>query len=212
MDQLKVTATLDAPIVLGTSSYMTLDGILGSVLFDGLQDIDAAHNAIPIKKTGDLYHASAMITEPIDHRNLAFVASLQPGRSINPDLIKKAKTGKIHANVHSSTFVSVLNSYRTITASHASWYVVGDADQIRKLLAQVQFIGKRRASGYGRVLSWDIDGTRTDGLLSYDMPIRPIPVDMFTGDKSLPIVDAAWRPAYWNLSNRAPCYAPSLIY
>ena len=211
MEPLKITAKLLSPIITGASAYMTLDGILGSVLFDQLQDVDQAHASIPIKQTNSLFHASAMIVEPIAEGKTAFIAGLYATHSIDPDLIKKNKKNQIHANVFTSTFTNVMNSYRTITAPDATWYVVGDSERIKALLNDVQFIGKRRASGFGRVQSWTIESADTDGLLSFDQPLRPIPVPMFKGDKSLPIVDAAWRPAYWNLNNRAPCYAPSLV-
>ena len=45
----------------------------------------------------------------------------------------------------------VMNGYRSITAPTAPWYAEGDARLIELLLQPVQFIGKRRASGLGRV-------------------------------------------------------------
>jgi hypothetical protein len=33
--------------------------------------------------------------------------------------------------------------------------------------------------------------------------------NMFKGDTSHPLVDAAWRPAYWRVEHRAACYAPT---
>ncbi len=211
MDGLQITATLSSPVIVGSSAYMTLDGILGAVLFDQLQDVDAAHAAIPIKQTNGLFHASAVFMEAIDKGRTAFIAGLYPTHSIDPDLILKNRRGALHRSFDSS-LTNVMNTYRQITATNATWYVVGDEFKITNLLKSVQFIGKRRASGFGRVVSWDIEQTDTDGLMGYDgEPIRPIPVEMFEGDKSLPIVDAAWRPAYWDLNNRSACFAPPVL-
>jgi hypothetical protein len=211
VEELRITATLISPLIVGSSAYMTLDGILGAVLFDQLQDIESAHAAIPIKQKDGLFHASAVIAEPIDKGRTAFVAGLYPTHSIDPELILKNKKGGLH-RTFDSTLTNVMNTYRQITALSASWYVVGDADRIRTLLGSVDFIGKRRASGFGQVSSWVLEPTHTDGLLGFEgEPLRPIPVEMFEGDKSLPIVDAAWKPAYWDLKNRGACYAPSLL-
>lgn len=210
MEGLQITAVLRSPIIVGASAYMTLDGILGAALFDRLQNVDEAHAAIPIKQTNGLFHASAIIAEPIDKDRASFIAGLYPTHSLDPDLILKNKHGKLHRSFDSS-LTNVMNTYRQITAPTATWYVVGDAEHIRDLLKTVEFIGKRRASGFGQVTSWDIEPADTDGLTYESEPLRPIPVDLFSGDKSLPVVDAAWRPAYWDLRNRTACYAPALI-
>ena len=211
MEGLQITATLKSPVIVGSSAYMTLDGILGAVLFDQLQDVDGAHAAIPVKQTNGLFHASAVFIEAIDKGRTAFIAGLYPTHSLDPDLILKNKRGGLHRSFDSS-LTNVMNTYRQITAPSATWYVVGDADRIRNLLNSVEFIGKRRASGFGQVASWSIERTGTDGLMGFEgEPMRPIPVEMFEGDKSLPIVDAAWKPAYWDLNNRSACYAPALL-
>lgn len=210
MQGLQITATLKSPVIIGSSAYMTLDGILGAVLFDQMQDIEGAHNSIPIKQTEGLFHASAVIIEAIEKSRTAFIAGLYPTHSLDPDLILKNKKGGLHRAFDSSV-TNVMNTYRQITAPIATWYVVGDAERILSLLNTVHFIGKRRASGFGQVASWNIEPTDTDGLTYEDEPLRPIPVDLFQGDKTLPIVDAAWRPAYWDLRNRAACYAPASI-
>ena len=85
----------------------------------------------------------------------------------------------------------------------------GDADRIRSLLEPVQFIGKRRASGFGQVAAWDFEPDELDGIEGlFGEPLRPVPQDMFAGDRSMPVVDAAWRPACWCVEHRAPCFVP----
>lgn len=73
----------------------------------------------------------------------------------------------------------------------------------------MQFIGKRRASGFGRVARWEFEQDELDGIEGpFGEPLRPVPRDLFSGDKSLPVVDAAWRPAYWRVEHRTACYVP----
>lgn len=207
MDRIKVTAYLDAPLVTG-GGYMTLDGLLGALLFDRLEDVEAAHAAIPVRQTEGLYHASAAYLEPIERGRIAFIASLRPQHSIDPDHILKNRRGELHRKFDSS-FTNVMNGYAMVSAPTVTWYAEGDADAIQALLSPVQFIGKRRASGYGRVSRWQFDPGELDGLEGpFGDPMRPIPRDRFGGDRSAPVVDAAWRPAYWRVEHRAPCHVP----
>ena len=190
--------------------HMTLDGILAAQLFDELRNVEAAHAAVPIKQTSGLFHASAAVFEPIDKIRQGFIAGLRETHSIDPDLIKKNKHGQLHKKFDPS-LTNVMNSYAAFAAPEITWYAEGAADEAERLLRPIQFIGKRRASGFGEVSEWTFDDGELDGLVGYaGEPLRPVPINMFTGDTSLPIVDAAWRPAYWNVLNRAACYAPSL--
>lgn len=212
MDKLIVTAHLRSPLILG-GGYLTLDGLLAARLFDELQDVDAAHAAIPVRCSSGVYHASAALTEGAKER-VAFIAALRPTHSIDPDLIKKNKRGELHKKFD-STLTNVMNSYTAQQALSATWYVEGDAGEIQRLLAPVQFIGKRRASGFGQVVNWTFEAENEEGDSfgledPFGGPLRPIPVDLFKGDKTYPVVDAAWRPAYWNPMHRAACYAPIL--
>lgn len=208
MERIKVTAHLDAPVVTG-GGYMTLDGLLGAVLFDQLHDVEAAHAAIPVQQTDGLFHASAAIVAPIERGRVAFIASLRPQHAIDPDHILKNKRGDLHRKFDTA-FTNVMNSYRMLTAPTVTWYAQGDSAQIQRLLAPIQFIGKRRASGFGRVTRWMIEPDELDGIEGpFGEPLRPVPQHLFQGDRSLPLVDAAWRPAYWRVEHRAACYVPA---
>ena len=208
LDKIRVTAHLSTPIVTG-GGYMTLDALLAAQLFDELHDVDAAHAAIPVRNTAGLFYASAAIMEPIDKGRVAFIASLRPAHSIDPELLLKNKKGALHRKFDSS-FTNVMNGYRLLNAPTVTWYVEGDGDRIQQLLAPVQFIGKRRASGFGQVERWEFEPDYLDGIEGpFGEPLRPVPQDMFKGDKSLPVVDAAWRPAYWRVEHRAACHAPA---
>lgn len=99
-----------------------------------------------------------------------------------------------------------------MTVPSISWDVVGDEAKIKALIHDTYFFGKKRTAGFGEVIDWiTIDGD-SNGVIDTDgRPLRPIPADRFTGDKSLPIIDTAWKPAYWDPKNRAGCYAPELV-
>ena len=48
MEKLTITAELESPLITG-GGYMTFDALLASILFDQLQDVDAAHAAVPVQ-------------------------------------------------------------------------------------------------------------------------------------------------------------------
>lgn len=211
-EQLKITAELKTPIII--QGYMTFDALMGALLFERFEDVEKAHNDIPIKVENGLFHASAAQIESIDRGRIALTANLRASHDLNPDFIKKNRAGnKLHTKLgltRRRDYGAVLNNYNTITATKVSWDVIGDYNAIIDLLRSAFFIGKKRTAGYGEVLNWNFDEEcMTDGLINSEgQPLRPIPVEMFTGNKSLPIVDTAWKPAYWNPENRAACYAP----
>ena len=206
--QFSVTAHLSAPFVTG-GGYMTLDGLLAARLFEELQDIEAAHKAVPIKRSAGLACASAGIYEPVSVERIAFVAQIRAGHSLDPDLIKKNKHGALHRDVNDTSLCNVMNAYALITAPSITWYGEGDRDEVERLLSGVEFFGKRRASGFGRVTWWEFSESGLDGITGYaGEPLRPMPIAMFTGEDPGPVVDAAWCLPYWSPVNRAACYVP----
>ena len=52
METFTVTADLVTPAIINT---LTLDGLLGAILFEELQDVDRAHAAIPLRCRDGLY-------------------------------------------------------------------------------------------------------------------------------------------------------------
>jgi len=213
-EQVKIEATLRTPIII--QGYMTFDALLGALLFERLQDVDKTHSSIPIECDDGLFHASAAQVEIIDRGGLAIAANLKAQHDLNPNHIKKSRDGtKLHTSLglkRRRQFGTVLNQYRTITVNSISWDVIGDINQIEDLLRGAFFIGKKRTAGYGEVTSWDFKDSETDGLMDANgQPLRPIPAERFNGDKSLPMIDTAWKPAYWNPENRSACYAPEPV-
>ena len=191
---------------------MTLDALLAGILFDQLQDVEAAHSSVPIQCTDGLFHASAAMYETLDESRVAFVANLRADHSLDSDLFPKKADGNMYrkmGRMRRRDFGAVMNSYDCKFVESIEWHAEGDSDEIMRIVESTSFIGKRRASGFGEVAHWTIEPSELDGLTGYvDEPLRPIPTERFTGDKDSLKVDAAWRPAYWDPANRALCYAP----
>ncbi len=201
--------------VLTNGGYMTLDALLAAIIFDDTGDLEKAHNEIPLLNVEGLWHSSAAIVEKIDTGRKAFVANLRAMHDLDHELIAKNKQGNVHTAIgltRRRDFGAVMNSYQSFTASEITWYATGDASKVQTLLTGLEFIGKRRASGFGQVTSLRIEQGELDGVIGpFGEPLRPVPVDLFKGEKSALKADAAWRPAYWHPVNRAICFVPEMI-
>jgi hypothetical protein len=213
MEKLKISFTLKSPLIT-TGGYMTFDGLLAAIIFEQTNDLERAHSDIPLLNKDGLWFGSAAIYETIDETKKSFVANLRAIHDLDLDLIAKNKEGNAHRAIgltRRRDYGAVMNSYKMITAKEVSWYVTGVAEKIGNLLSEVEFIGKRRNSGFGQVSNLSIQQDDLDGVVgNFGEPLRPVPVDLFQGDKSSIKVDASWKPAYWHPSNRAICYAPPL--
>jgi hypothetical protein len=214
MDKLTISARLKVPIILG-DGYLTLDALLASLIFERTGDVELAHSTVPLASTEGLFHASAALLEPLGSKKVAFVANLRASHSLDPDMVLKNKHGAIHKQIgltRRRDFGAVMNTYTAFDATEITWYAEGDGEAIERLLSGVTFIGKRRGSGYGEVSGWSVEQGDLDGIVGpLGDPLRPVPLEMFAGDKDALKVDAAWRPAYWHPQNRAICYAPKLV-
>lgn len=211
MENLLVVANLSSPIIRA-SGYMTLDAILAAAIAPEYQPDTSVIPLIPITSSGGLFHASAAILEPIHAAHYAITGSMRAEDQITLSNIKLNRDGNIHADPFVPAYKPVMNSYIAITSLTAKWIVSGDRSSIERLLDSVEFIGKRRNSGYGQVSNWTVTPTDLSPLMDDGgNPLRPIPVSMFKGNRSNPIQDVAWCPPYWNPMNRAPCFAPSLV-
>lgn len=210
MDKFTIRATLVTPAIIST---LTLDGLLGAILFEELQDIDKSHAAIPIRCRDGLYHASvAQFIAPIESGKHGFIAGLRATHDLDLDLIKQGKDGGPHRHIgltRRSDFGNVLNGYKTIVAKGIEWHAEGDAEEVLELLQDVEFIGKKRTAGFGQVRGWELVESELDGVAGKDgQPLRPVPLTMWNGDKNAIRADAAWKPAYWLPQHRAICAVP----
>lgn len=86
-------------------------------------------------------------------------------------------------------------------ALEVKWYVVGDAYSIRRLLAPITHIGKKRTQGWGSVSQWTVEEWPEDWSVCRDgVLMRPVPGK--TG------IYCGFRPSYWLRSNQTICQLP----
>jgi hypothetical protein len=210
MERFTITAELLSPAIINT---LTLDGLLGAILFEELQDVEKAHAAIPLRCSDGLYHASAaQPTGVLEYGKQGFIAGLRATHDLDLSLVKQGAGGQPHRKIgltRRSDFGNVMNGYRTITAQAIQWHAEGEAEQVLELLQDVEFIGKKRTAGFGQVRAWQLAESQVDGITDASgQPLRPVPLNMWRGDPNALRADAAWRPAYWRLEHRALCAVP----
>lgn len=207
-----ITAVMATPVVQATGGFATLDGLLAAAVFERTGCIDTAHNKLPVEYRHKMPATSAATYHVIEVSPRSIIGNLRKTKGFDFSLIARKGNGQdLAQNPFNSDFKDIINHYTLITASSITWLARADADAVRDLVEPLKFIGKRRASGFGEVKHWDIAPTDDDPLLTDDgRPRRPIPKELFEGDTSLPMMDATWKPAYWDVANRECCFCPSI--
>lgn len=210
MERFTIRAEMVTPAIVST---LTLDGLLGAVLFDELQDVDAAHAAIPLRCSDGLYHASmALAVGKVEPGKHGFIAGLRATHDLDLSLIRQGAGGQPHRRIgltRRGDFGNVMNGYQTVFAQAIQWHAEGDADQVLELLQEIEFIGKKRTTGFGQVRDWQLMESELNGITdTAGQPLRPVPLTMWQGDPNAMRADAAWRPAYWLPQHRAICAVP----
>lgn len=175
--------TLNTPALLGRR--LTLDGLLAGVLFSRLQDLDRALADIPLKQTEGVFHGSAAFLEGTSGMgNFTVGSSLQVNR-LDPEMIQPNKNGKYPTvSLAHGEFRNRQSHYVSHTAKGVMFGGCGDVERVRALLQEVDGLGAKRSSGWGEVITVEVDEVDVDdphyGLMLTDAtPARPVPVDVW---------------------------------
>jgi CRISPR type IV-associated protein Csf3 len=88
------------------------------------------------------------------------------------------------------------------------WYALGKADAVRQLLEPVQYVGKKRSVGLGRVVRWDVHECEPwDGFPVLDCegrPLRSLPLD-WPGLGAHCVEERVLTPPYWERWRAEAC-------
>ena len=119
------------------------------------------------------------------------------------------KRGKI--DLSSGTYKAYRMPVFYRAALWVEWYIVGDLEAIRYLLACVTHVGKKTSQGWGRVRNWVVEPAAEDwsvwreGKLMRGIPIYHWPRDLGEARK-LGIYGI--RPSYWDKRNQMELVMP----
>jgi len=154
---------------------------------------------LPLKKTGDLWHASVSVLEPYTVK-LDVIYKRFEDRWIPKTNKKKIYRGR-------GFFKDYAINIPYIPAITCTFYGVGDIEMIKKLLYNVVGLGNDTRIGFGAVSKFYIETTEKDFSLVKDgKAMRPIPIKYCEYYKEK--VPIAWRPPYWAPENIDLCCPP----
>lgn len=78
-------------------------------------------------------------------------------------------------------------------------YANGNRKEVKRILKGIKFLGKKRAYGYGRVVSVECEGVQENYAIKRDgLSMRWLPDEKGIRDVRL-------RPPYWNMVDRVRC-------
>lgn len=172
-----VAATLASPVVM-SRGYLTLDSLLAAAIFARTGDVDLAHNAIPLKRTGDVAHGSQMFATSGEMQTITMTMRLR-----NADLEPGAWVADNPKSIHAYNILTDKDDYGSkmsdiisLNSRMVGWFGCGDMTQVQDLLSEVTAIGSKRSQGYGVVEQWDVSEMNADWSLNlHGTPARPMP-------------------------------------
>ncbi len=204
---------LGGPICL-TSPWLNLDGLLAHLmLFYGLQEeyfllpkkkklnFPAKWTNLPLKRTGDIYHASTSLLEPnlpVRVTNMYKRFETQGAEHLTA---KKIRRGQGY-------FRDYIMRQPYIAAKEVYFFGCGAISTIADLLSEYLIgLGNDFRVGWGPVREWSIEKVGEDRSLVHDgVAMRPIPVSMCSEYED--VVPMAYKPPYWDPRNVENCVPP----
>lgn len=212
-EPLVITAELATPVIYAERREVHLDAIL-------------AFAAVTSHPVASSFEGGAVVPVPLE---LAWVSAeglplwastpLEPvGGGIETREywhkrypVQRAEFG---SRVNAMTVRGRWKEYRTpvraesVTALRA--VAIGNADEVRELLALVTHVGKKIAMGYGRVGRWTVEtGTHTAAEVLAE---RAVPIDYYRGREQpagVLALSRGWTPPYWWAPWWCDCLMPA---
>lgn len=208
-----IRAELRTPILI-REGELTLDSVLAAVVFARTGDLEQAHNALPLTRSEEVWHASSAFLESPSPYSVMLTAALHATHDLNPAQIAKSRGGNLPrlSEKRRREFGNVQNLVTGYIATAVWWFGQGDIEGVRDLLQDVRHVGKKHTAGYGLLDNVELETASVDGVTdSLGYPMRPVPIDRFFGRQDAVQADSAWRPAYWKIEHRARCFVPTTV-
>lgn len=198
------TARLNSPVL---GNIPTLDALLiNRLTVNKQQDWRKSLTECPIKSSHELFHCSTGLVENALPLKITYVASLHAKHSLNLNAVELNNKGR-HKPIdgaRNKTFGDSMDTYTGLSGNSITWFFDGDPDQVFELMSGILFVGKKHSTGYGELYEREIIKAKVSHLGLNAEPLRPIPVAVFKYTNEI-IVDATWKPAYWDFDNSEDC-------
>ncbi len=227
MENLEITFTLASPVLL-TYPWLSLDGYLAYVtaeetLGDRAPALLQAREAskawddlpVPVERlhftredgTADhVYHASIGRFEHAGATGSKTLFKMFCSEGADRNVSRKEKYMIVGGQFKLRSIQHPLNHSR-----HVTFWVRGIRDAIERQVAAIHALGKRTASGNGRVASVAVRVIEVDwSLIHPEHGVnRPVPVPVATRANMVePVATLAYKPPYWAKENHVPCIIP----
>jgi len=217
LDNLKITVSFKSPVIM--TQPIHFDAILSFALFQHTNDLDKAHDELPIERTKNIYHASALFMQsPVKIVNADFTGALRLA-DMDKDLFQSnSKKGKryLYIDTNRGDHKAELNTYKAYESEHGVgyFYVRGKRSEIVKLLETYIFaIGKKHDCGFGAIEAFTVEVVDSDHSFYHPKAgvMRSLPIKDFksliSGDVDVEL--CTFYPPYYNVDKMEQCFVPS---
>jgi hypothetical protein len=223
---------LSIPLATGliTGHRLTLDGLLGGIVFKRTGDPAQVLDGLPLARSHGIYHASAALLEsPCQisrhiinasfvaeaRRDLGFAATTRPDGSKLPRIDGKR-----------GLFRTETSEFAVYETAAVHFLGRGDTEDIRRLLRTVGHIGTKRSHGFGQIARPTDDAAHpvrleTEavdqsspwfGIFAQGSVLRPVPVRLLPAFGVTPAryrtAHETWRNPYRDRQGRETCLVP----
>jgi hypothetical protein len=204
-------------IVLG-SPWLNFDGIIAYLLVREQLgqdywilpskepvDVSGCLKNPPIKKTGELWHAS--VAQFPDNAKVGVTTFYKRFDERNCHIIettiKKLQIDRGHYRAYMMNIAHV-------TTRTASFYVNGDLQEVLRLISYLPALGKKGVDGCGFFKSVSVEETPEDYSLVKDgVAMRSLPCFLgYTSDENIRL---AWKSPFWAKENVTDCVPPGAV-
>ena len=131
-----VSAALDTPLILNPRAFLTLDALIGALIFERTQDAALAMRAVPLAETNGIRHGSAAFLKgdvrSAPRGTAVFRSGLAPREASEPRFVwpsRKFKGRREYTaiNPKAGAYRNTLDAYEALEAG-AGFVLVNDHD------------------------------------------------------------------------------------
>jgi hypothetical protein len=155
---------------------------------------------LPVKQTGDIYHASASILDTDEKHTTIFYKRFHEA----PDL--KTKT---RIRMNSGQLRNFMLKFPYSASQTVKFNFMGNEREVARLMGSIRHIGKKHAAGGGEIASMKVQRLQKDESIIKDgIAMRSIPAKMLKEMTDIHVMLMAYRFPSWDNANICLCVAP----
>lgn len=214
MEPLRITAKLDTPVSM-PSGALQFDAVLAAAVAkrDNIPPACTAAEMVPIdipvqRSECGRFHLTTSSFQDAEIHHLRYTNRRMPVEQLQWMGDGKTKTVNLAAGAQKHFRVPMETMH--VKGDRVQLWCVGDANEIRMLLTLVTHLGKRRAVGLGKVVSWTVEPCEPwPGFPCVSVEgdaMRNLPLD-YPGLREFDVELTRVTYPYW-LADRAECAVP----